>query len=679
MSQPRRLRGLLSLGTGFVAASVALSAARAADFDASGALVPAPDRVFFLDFEEDLIPPDGGASLTVVDAGALSGARVLELGAFGGVDVPVTLLDADAEYAVSVWIKGGETVADVEVTYPDNAHSGVDELATLYPTGRMTSDGWVELANDHVRVMGSRAPSVSVGFFAASGAQVDALEIRPLRELAPDEKSGAACTGSGDPTCGDQQICLFSQCRYVGGQVPDLPKDDDVRRYLGARLELLFGPLHNRALDLPNARLALARMENAPDPWTYWNGFTLAIRRLHDGHTTTSSVADFVFQNEKPIGVCFLEGDADLSHGVAPADPQYLDVLVSHTSGFRDLGLAPGDRLVAVDGLHPIAWARAQVEQHWGINPTSNHATFAELAEQLRGLLARYAARVDVVRCDAALGTCGPVETIDMTAIPAIAEGEPFESVSCDNRPLRHLADSPADHASGGDTVYHGLLLESDPGEAIYGAEWESLYTTTGNDYAGPGLKAAVAEFKASANGVILDHRSGNGGTLLANDILWNFAVPRHPVTVYLDRQHKDDEEPSLADGLGMFQAGVAGNYADYAGSQAPTTKPIALLTTRDVSASDWLPLGMKGVADNVKVFAPFETNGGFSTRYVFGYWLGVSYVIAVGDSFDATGQTRNGRGVTPDFVVLPKQSDLLVGKDTVFEAALAWVRGELP
>lgn len=659
--------------------ALAPATAHAASFNAEGELVVAPDAVTFLDFEQDLIPPDGGASLTVEDEGALVGKRVLKLGAFGGADVPVELLDGDHEYAVSAWIKGGETVVDVEISYADNTHSSVDELATLYPTGRMTSDGWVEVGNDHVRVAGSRGASVSIGFFAAGGAQVDALEVVATRPLAFDEISGGTCSGSADPTCGDQQVCLFSQCRYVGGLVPDLPEDDDVRAYLGARLELLFGPLLNRRLDLPNARLALDRMRHAPDPWTYWNGFMLAVRRLHDGHTTTSGISDFVFQNEKPIGLCFIEGDADLSHGIAPQDPLYLDVLVSHSSGFRDLGLAAGDRLVRVDGQHPIAWARAQIEHHWSISPTSDHDTFAELAEQLRGLVARYASTIEVVRCDAATGTCGPLETIDMTAIPTIAEGEPFEGTSCDNRPLRHLADSPANHAAGSDTVYHGLLNESDANEAIYGAEWESLYTTNGNDGSGAGLKAAVAQFKSDARGVVLDHRSGNGGTLLANDILWNFAVPQHPITVYLDRQHKEDEEPTLFEGLAAFQAGVSGNYADRAGSASPTTMPIALLTTRDVSASDWLPLGMKGVASNVKVFAPFETNGGFSTRYAFGYWLGLNYVIAVGDSFDATGQTRNGRGVEPDVVVLPKQSDLLVGKDTVYEAALAWVRSELP
>jgi C-terminal processing protease CtpA/Prc len=51
---------------------------------------------------------------------------------------------------------------------------------------------------------------------------------------------------------------------------------------------------------------------------------------------------------------------------------------------------------------------------------------------------------------------------------------------------------------------------------------------------------------------------------------------------------------------------------------------------------------------------------------------------MAVGDDFLPDGSTHNGRGVEPDVVVLPLQSDLVVGKDTVFEAALAWVRANL-
>ena len=177
---------------------------------------------------------------------------------------------------------------------------------------------------------------------------------------------------------------------------------------------------------------------------------------------------------------------------------------------------------------------------------------------------------------------------------------------------------------------------------------------------------------------MILDHRSGNGGTILGPMILWSFAVPSHASDVYFDRPFGDPDIPTVAEGLAIFQKALALGLVEYAGGSSPSSMPVALLTTRDVSASDWLPYGMKG-APNVKHFAPYETNGGFSTRYAFGYWLGISYVMAVGDTFGPEGHTLNGTGVSPDVVVLPKQSDLLVGKDSVYEAALAWVRQELP
>ena len=72
---------------------------------------------------------------------------------------------------------------------------------------------------------------------------------------------------------------------------------------------------------------------------------------------------------------------------------------------------------------------------------------------------------------------------------------------------------------------------------------------------------------------------------------------------------------------------------------------------------------------------SPFETNGAFSTRYILTYWLGMTYVLASGDTFVPSGETLNGHGVEPDVRVLPLQSDLAAGRDSVFEAALAWLR----
>ena len=43
------------------------------------------------------------------------------------------------------------------------------------------------------------------------------------------------------------------------------------------------------------------------------------------------------------------EGDADLSHDLAPKDPNYPDVLVAYTGTRLTSGLKGGDRIVSVD------------------------------------------------------------------------------------------------------------------------------------------------------------------------------------------------------------------------------------------------------------------------------------------------------------------------------------------
>lgn len=658
------------------AALLAPAVAHAAGFAPDGSFVFDPAAAVRIDLEDDSFVEASGLVPTEVPD-ALSGKKVLTLGNFQGFDFTVTLPKEPATYRVSFWARGGAVIGSMTTAYSDR---GVDEVGVLYPTGRLTSDGWVELANSGLRVDGARVVELQVGGFAANGGEVDAIEIvkdgGPWTAGAPN----AACKGSVDlATCAAGQICLYSECRNVNGWVPPIPSErDDVARYLANRAELLFGPYLNRTLDLPASRASFDTMLTATDPWTYWNGFMAGVRRLHDGHTSTSGISDFVLFNPRPIAVCFLEGDADLSQDTAPKDPLYLDVVVSHVGGDHNLGLHPGDRLVAVDGQHPIAWARGLADFHWSVSSTSNHRTHAELASSLQRFIARFAHEIQVIRCDPASSTCGAVETISIADLPKEAEGSPVDSVQCDNRPLRHQADAPANHATG-DQVYAGLALESDDVEKIYGVEWESLYTTNGNDGMGAAMKAAVASWKSGgARGVVLDHRTGFGGTSLGPKPVWDYAVPKFKADRYIDRRRDKDEQPTVEEALALFAEGVATGDVESIGSSSPTlTVPVALLVTEDISASDWLAFGLKG-APNTKIFGPYETNGGFSTRYAFGYWLGLNYVIATGDTVAYDGRTLNGTGIAPDVVVLPKQSDLLVGKDTVYEAALAWVRQEL-
>ena len=66
---------------------------------------------------------------------------------------------------------------------------------------------------------------------------------------------------------------------------------------------------------------------------------------------------------------------------------------------------------------------------------------------------------------------------------------------------------------------------------------------------------------------------------------------------------------------------------------------------------------------------------GAFSTFVMYETSSYFMWTLASGDFIDPTGVAELGHGVEPDENLLPTQSDLLVGKDTVYERALNWVR----
>jgi hypothetical protein len=388
-------------------------------------------------------------------------------------------------------------------------------------------------------------------------------------------------------------------------------------------------------------------------------------------------LSGYVMQSPRPISVCFIEGKADASASIASSPPGYLDVLVSHVGTANTLDLHAGDRLVSVDGLHPIVWANSLIDVDFDYSTASNHVTYADAVSRLNRLIAAHADHIEVLRCDAASGTCASkTELISIASLPAPEPGAPSGGVGCDNRPILHLPDAPPNHPLGG--FYSGIVLESNPTEKIYGLQWSSLYVAPGSSV-GPELEAAVAEWRQNARGVILDHRTGFGGTTAGPAIIWNLVRTPTPLDAFQFRQNTLDVGPaSPAEGQALFSALASAGAVEVAGSNNPDLAlPVALLVHLDGSASDWLPLGIKG-APKAKIFGPYQTAGAFSTLFTFGYWFGIGYSIAVGDTLHSSGMMLNGHGVEPDVVVVPLQSDLLKGKDSVYEAALAWVRQEL-
>jgi len=684
------------IATILAAAALSLTGVARADFDPTGDYQPDEDAVAFETFDAPMryVPDGGNADCQVPhfdalsDDTALAGSTYLHVKVTQGCpeNFAVTLPKGKGSYRARIWIRHGGTSARMVVQYPDG--SALQSLsARMGPTGRATSDGWIELATNDFSVDAALSPIVYLRFQdnqSADGVDLDALEL---------EESGAfrdetACEGVRDPICGDDALCIGGTCVLGGLGVPPLPDEairDQVVDSLEDKLEIFFGAHKSRTEDLPRALDALETMRDANTGYEFWGRWGRGIRELHDWHTSASSAVE---NGGTPgrLNACFIEGDADLSHGVWPPDPTYRDILVSH-AGQGAFGLHAGDRLIAVDGLHPIEWARGLVDVTWSYHIACDSASFADLAEALGGpswaggtLIMKYAKTITILRCDEATNTCADtVETVRVKDIPQEGGGT---DVACDNRPSYHLgADSPnaGDHYVY-DTIYTGTIDDTTPEEAIFGMVFDTLYGG-GVETSGVNKKIndSVAFWKANARGVILDHRAGNGGTLDAPENMTKlvrpkeiFAAVRMPIEV-----GGYSGPDTLEEGLALFEQSKDSVPYTVGDADYDPDLPVALIIHRDGSASDYMPAGMKG-APKTKLFGPGPTAGAFSTYIQFAYWGGLNLQFASGDTIRNDGVAMLGKGVMPDFVVQQKQSDLLVGRDTIHEAALAWVRQEL-
>lgn len=679
--------GLLVAAAGFASTRVA----RAGDFDYLGNFSPADDAVVFDGFSEvpELYLPEdpgdsclGSATELVVAPDALEGDShlLLDWQADCADRYRLTPPAIQDSYRLSLWMRHGALDAALVVVYP--ADSGRERTtAWLGPTGRTTSDGWVELATNEVPIDGALAEVVylSVRDHAdASGVELDALELVPAGEYVGE----VACEGIRDPVCGSGAFCTHNRCRLGRLFVPPLPPvglRDEVVDAMASQLRIFFGGRKTRLADLPVALATLESIRSATTAWEFWGGWARAIRQLHDWHTSVRPQTSF--ERRRRLNLCFIEGDGDASALLWPRDPRYLDILVSHTGseGEGTHGIKQGDRLVAVDGLHPIEWARSLVELDWGSWQACDADVYAEWAERMRGLIISYATDFTVIHCDATTGTCqGPPETLRVADLPEDTGGQ----VSCDNRPFYHFEEgqNPGPDHGVGYQLWRGRIAATAPEEAIYGMVWDTLYGGGDpNGWLNAALRQAANQWKQSARGVILDHRAGNGGTMDSPSIASELIRPEEVMLVFASPIARAgyDGPANPTEGLELFNrlrsySGVTAGSADY-----DPELPVALVLHRDGSASDFMPQLFKG-APKTRLFGPHATAGAFSTFDQFFLAGGINYQFGTGDSITNQGEPLIGHGVEPDFVVIPKQSDLLAGRDTIFEAALAWVRQEL-
>ncbi len=660
------------------AIALAPSSAHALTFDPDGVASFAPNAVVAEGFEGATLP----TGMTRVE-----GPDAIEGKSYASVvvtqapaSIVLKLPAEERSYHARMYARGNRVVADVSVDYPDDGGSP-SFSARFFPTGRVTSDGWYEVATAPFSIDGTRTPSVSFTVFAsgtradgkAQGADIDALEITSEGTF----HRPSTCSLPRDPACGVGEFCAAGWCRNGTLNVPPLPDakwKDDVVSYFEQRLQIFFGGRFSRAENLPRAIAAMEQMRVAEDAWSFWNGFVTGMHRLRDWHTTLDGPVGVAGRGAFPI--CVVEGDADLTHGVVAKDPNYPDVIVSHVGPDQNSGLKPGDRIVAVNGMHPIAFAESLDDLDWGFWHADDPAVHAEAMERLRNLIRRWGKTITWIKCDPVSLACAPPETLDVNSLPTT---EPQMYPSCDHRPGYHLESGNPDattHFVNG--VYHGRLKGSPAGEDLYGMIWNSVYLDGSGTNA---YQPAIEEFRANAKGVILDHRLGDGGTEPAAEYLTTLFRKKAKLgaaTGYLQTLGLFDTLDNQT-ALKIFDARAASQDAyDVGADDARTDLKTALLIARDGSASDWFPYGMQNLP-NVRIFGR-RTAGAFSSYIQFDYFGQIDWRMASGDLVrdddPYVGQTHLGSGVLPTEEILPKQSDLLQGRDTVYERALAWLRG---
>ncbi len=694
-----RTRALL-ITSACALSSLLASAASAGTFDGRGEYHADPGAAVSLNFSEAPLRylPDDVEDKCLVpmftvetreDALDGTGLLRLDIARDCAERLAFTLPAKPASYRASLWMRHGGLDAAIRIIHQPDA--GLDTLsAEMAPTGRTTSDGWVELQSNEFSVDGSKVLEAYlrvVSYAHQDGVEIDALEIVPAGSFEPQRH----CKGISDPVCGDEALCTNNRC--VPGQlsVPPLPAEalrNEVVDRLSSQLKVFYGGSRSRELYLPEALATIEQMRQQKTAYRFWNTWATAIHQLHDWHTNSNKGPGLLTGSKHRLNACFFEGNADLSHAAWPSDTRYADILVSH-AGTQGAGLHAGDRLVAVDGVHPIAWVASLVDRNWGHHVATDPEVFADFAEALGGpfwtggaLILRHATNFTVLRCDAAKGTCDSLpETIEVESLPTGAGGP---DVVCDNRPLYHLeegANPKADEHYVFGSFFRGRVVDATPDQAIYGLVWDTLYGGGDpNGWVNSHLRDAITDFKKNARGVILDHRAGNGGTLDAAELLTTLVrPPSSSAVVRMPMEVSGLPAPlDAAARLALFEKLKSGGSAFKVGdAEYAVDMPVALILHRDGSASDYLPHGMKG-APHVRIFGPHATAGAFSTFIELPGWGSVGLQLASGDTLDAQGDTLIGHGVLPDEIILPRQSDLLAGKDTLFEAALGWVKQEI-
>ena len=635
---------LRTLSTSFLAATSVLAVATPAsafDFDAQGHGVLDAAAFCTDDFEGGTAQPD-----------ALEGTHVGVVTPSTPYSVRLPIESSVKRVSARYWARGVGT--GYLASSPKSAGAPL-YASSFFPTGRVTSDGWVEFATEPVVFDGSTIDALYVSLQTTTN---ESVEIDALEVVAEDAPAPTTCNAT--TACGTGFHCLAEVCLEDGAGVPGLPPAAErtaVADLFESQLRYHFGGLASRRDHLQPALAELEAMKTQTTAGAYWHRLHTAMHSLHDAHTF-AYVGPY---EQTSLGTCFVEGHADVSGTGGTADRP--DILVSHALGEADFH--SGDQLVAVDGQHPIDFMIGLEGRYPGGLYATDPASHSAMVGYLRDAIALFGHEVSVATC-ASNGTCAAPTT---RAVSSLAK--PKGAINCDYR-----FEFPTD-GDGPDPVTHELAkyvylahLAGTPADSgFYGIVFDSFMPEdTSTDPFAPLLTTV-----RTGHGMLIDHRIGFGGDgLLAAE----FSQPVRPkarMTVTLSTQGFLWRDPiDQAVGQAIFANADSQSDAIEAGSDDydPTLRA-AVMTMNGESSGDFFPFYMKG-PKNVRIFGG-RTQGAFSTAKYFSYW-GMGWGFGSGETWGPDGLPMLGKSLVPDEVILPKQSDALQGVDTVLTRARTWL-----
>ena len=599
------------------------------------------------------------------------------------VEVRLWTRDEGSAVDVRLWWVSGDPWPSLEGTGSGGTY--VAEVG-FFPSGRATDDGWYELTSGPVDyALGGRLAPDMLSLFDSQGderdpgrsisgrndpalrARVDGLEVI---DLGPAAVPDASCRlPTAEETCGAHGICFYGRCvdgaAVIGPLMPPALRQAVVER---RAFELsTFNGSRTLAGRWPALAARLALLPEMNEAHRFWRGLREVYMDTGDGHAS----------GPLPVGP-WAASDLCASPGIADGLPGAPELPIVYRVGANGVvPLARGDVIQRIDGLAPAAWMAAS--RHL-IEVAGDPASFeVQASRDLLDLALLSGAEIEVVRC--ADADCAPaaIETLTFD----LAESH---RALWDDRGGGRRATGLCDHRVDESGLVDSWTVRIDEVEGV------RLLTINGVPGGVPAWRGRVSTaLEDGPELLIIDQRLGVGGNIDAvdhlvgqllgvDDVVGHVSMPADDL--WDDTQAEDhfqaclDATEGIAD---VFECGLAqGRVLTGDGRAVP--RRVAVLGASVVSGNEYL-LRLLQVRAGVRVFAPAPTTGGFgwiqSMAPLVREQSGGSMQL-VDTSFSA-GEPgfATGRGVAPDERVLFKQTDLLAGRDTYIEAAVAWLLAE--